>query len=296
MIDRNCLNDILTNYNTGIEYEIALFYRLCKACNLDTGQLIRHISRRSDADKIISISRYSNPSLILNLLSEKGLVLRDVSLETQNDNIGPADIVLSVTDAGNNAFPLGLSVKFRNTCTFNVTGRRFLTGTQISTLKKQLEDYTLSYIREMKKEWGDVGNWFHKRRTGTVTDKYIDLIRDAVILNWPNIKDKSQLVASLYHKDSPIKFWVVKYSNRSYSVNPDPVFVNPENVNDIKVRKFHTSYIAFYLNDIKIGHMQVKFNNGFIEKCKKKHPDFVVDNIPMSYGHPFSSWNFSVEE
>ena len=42
--------------------------------------------------------------------------------------------------------------------------------------------------------------------------------------------------------------------------------------------------------------MQVKFNNGFIEKCKKKTPDIVCEGLKMAYGQPFSSWNFSVEE
>jgi len=42
--------------------------------------------------------------------------------------------------------------------------------------------------------------------------------------------------------------------------------------------------------------MQVKFNNGFIEKCKKKTPDIVYEGVKMAYGQPFSSWNFSVEE
>ena len=41
--------------------------------------------------------------------------------------------------------------------------------------------------------------------------------------------------------------------------------------------------------------MQVKFNNGFVEKCKKQTPDFICEGVEMAYGQPFSSWNFSVE-
>jgi len=64
----------------------------------------------------------------------------------------------------------------------------------------------------------------------------------------------------------------------------------------VTVRKYQTSYVAFYLENRMVGHMQVKFNNGFVEKCKKKNPDLTCEGVKMSYGQPFSSWNFSVEK
>ena len=66
--------------------------------------------------------------------------------------------------------------------------------------------------------------------------------------------------------------------------------------NDVIVKKFQTSYVAFYLDGRMIAHMQVKFNNGFIEKCKKQKADIIEQGVRMSYGMPFSSWNFSVEK
>jgi len=45
-----------------------------------------------------------------------------------------------------------------------------------------------------------------------------------------------------------------------------------------------------------VGHMQVKFNNGIVEKCKKKNADIECEEIKLSFGKPFSSWNFSVEK
>ena len=148
----------------------------------------------------------------------------------------------------------------------------------------------------MNEEYGDNENWFRQRKQSRITDSYIDLIRDAVIENWPNIERKHELFAALYHSDSPIEFWVIKYSTRNYTVNTSPTSIDFSRVNDVEVRKFKTSYIAFYLDGIKIGHMQVKFNNGFVEACKKKVPDITEQGIDMSFGQPFTSWNFSVEE
>ena len=40
--------------------------------------------------------------------------------------------------------------------------------------------------------------------------------------------------------------------------------------------------------------MQVKFNNGILEKTKGKRSDFILDGISMKIGDPFGSWNFSI--
>lgn len=296
MIDDKCLKDIRTNINPGVEYEIALFYSLCKWCKMDLKSLEQAISSRDDMNKIQSIIEISSPECILHRLAESSLTLTDVSLETQNDEVGPADIVMIVKEPSGKKYPIGLSVKYSNTCTLNVTGKRFLTDNQINTLKSKLNEYTLMYIQEMNNEYGSISNWFRKRKPSKTTDAYSDLIRDAVINNWKNIPNKEELFSSLYHSDSPVKFWVVKYSNMGYKVNTTPVSIDFSRVNEVEIRKYQSSFVAFYLDGTMIGHMQVKFNNGFIETCKKSIPDIVEQNVKISYGKPFSSWNFSVEE
>lgn len=296
MIDNKCINDIKRNLNPGIEHEITLFYRLCQLCKMDIRSLNAAIAQRPDADKIMAIVKISSPDSIVSKLEERSLSLLDVSLETQNDNMGPADIVLKVTDHDNRIFSIGLSVKHSNNCTLNVTGRRFLTQLQIDDLSKLLHNkYTQMYIDEMNREWGDCQNWFRKRKPSKTTDQFIDLIRDAVIANWCNIDNKEALFAALYHSDSPIEFWVVKYGNKGYTVNTTPTTIDFSRVNEVEIRKHQTSYVAFYIDNIRIGHLQVKFNNGFIERCKKSKPDIVEQNEKISYGKPFTSWNFSIE-
>lgn len=296
MIDNRCLNDIRTNINPGVEYEIALFYTLCQACKYNVEPLKDAINSRDDSKKVYSIIEYSSPIRILHKLAERNLKLKDVSLETQNDKVGPADIVMDVKDSNGSTSKIGLSVKYSNTCTLNVTGRRFLSESQIASLKDKLGHYTQLYIDEMNEEYGLIDNWFRRRKPSRTTDNYIDLIREAVIENWPNIQRKEDLFAALYHSDSPIEFWVIKYSKKEYSVNTNPTSIDFSRVDDVEVKKFQTSYVAFYLDGVRIGHMQVKFNNGFVEKCKKKIPDFREQGVSMSFGQPFTSWNFSVEE
>lgn len=291
MLYQTTLSEISSNINTGVEYEIALFFALLKKNTLEQAQIMKAINTRKDADKIKNIIAITDTTSVEKALELRGQTIHDVSFETQNDEIGPADIVLHLNDG----LKLGLSVKYANTCTLNVTGRNFITDSQISELKNLLPTYTQKYIEEMIRNYGSVDNWFRKRKASLITDAYIDLIRDAVIANWKNVKNKRQLLSALFHNDSPIEFWVITYGNNGYTLKTKPTTINVSRADDIILGKYQTSYVAFYLDGTMVGHMQVKFNNGFVEKCKKKNPDVVCQGVNMAFGQPFSSWNFSVE-
>ncbi len=296
MLNTTTLSDIENNINTGVEYEIALFAKLIEKNNADYPKVINSIQKRHDSSKVMQIMGQTDIQIILNELKKKNLTLKDATFETQNDEIGPADIVMVVEDSGNKQSRIGLSVKYSNTCTLNVTGKNFITESQISNLRSQLPSYTKKYIEEMTNQYGDVDNWFRKRKPSKTTDAFIDMIRDAVIENWPNVKNKEQLLSDLFHSDSPIPFWVVTYVKKGYVLKTVPQTIDVSKAKDVTVRKFQTSYVAFYLENRMVGHMQVKFNNGFVEKCKKKNPDIICEGVMMSFGQPFSSWNFSVEK
>lgn len=296
MLYTSTLSEISNNINTGVEYEIALFYQLLKAQPDEQSQVMTAINQRHDAAKVQSIIANTDTSIIECSLHNMGLTLSDISFETQNDDIGPADIVLHVQNDQGTQKQIGLSVKYANTCTCNVTGRNFITDAQIDQLKKLLPSYTDMYVKEMTQSYGDVNNWFHKKKPSSTTDKYIDLIRDAVIANWENVKDKATLLSILFHSNSPIEFWVVTYGNKGYSLRTKPQTIDVNRADDVTVGKYQTSYIAFYLDSTQVARMQVKFNNGFVEKCKKRTPDFVWQGVKMSYGQPYSSWNFNVEK
>lgn len=296
MLYSSTLYEISNNINTGVEYEIALFYKLLKNQPEEQTQVMNSINCRHDVIKVKNIIAATDTSVIERALLSSGLKLFDSTFETQNDEVGPADIVMHVEDRQGQKGKIGISVKYANTCTLNVTGRNFISDAQISNLRKQLPIYTEMYINEMSEIYGDVSNWFRKRKPSSTTDKYIDLIRDAVIDNWRNVENKTTLLSALFHSDSPIEFWVVTYSNQGYSLKTKPQTIDMNRANDVTVGKYQTSCVAFYLDGTMVGHMQVKFNNGFVEKCKKAKPDVVFQGVEMSYGQPFSSWNFSVEK
>ena len=296
MLYNSTLSEITNNINTGVEYEIALFYKLLKNNAEEQSQVENAFLRRHDSSKINAIISQTNISIIERTLSKMGLSLCDTTFETQNDNVGPSDIIMIVKDRNNNYQKIGLSVKYSNTCTLNVTGRNFITDSQIGRLKAELPHYSRMFIDEMNSEYGSVDNWFRKRKPSKTTDAYIDLIRDAVIENWPNVRNKATLLSECFHSDSPIVFWVVTYKKNGFDLQTTPQTIEMSRANDVIVKKFQTSYVAFYLDGRMIAHMQVKFNNGFIEKCKKQKADIIEQGVRMSYGMPFSSWNFSVEK
>ena len=302
MLHHNTLYEIETNTNTGVEYEIALFYKLISNNSDEQSQVKKAIRKRLDSDKVEEIISYTNTSKILTALRERGLTLKDASFETQNDEVGPADVVLFAEDKAGKTHRIGLSIKFANTCTLNVTGRKFITDDQIKVLK---EKYITKYIPEfkvyMKATYGHAENWHRKQHP--ITERMIDEIRDAVILNWPKVKNKVELMKNLFHDKSPIEFWVVNYSRTDYTLKTKPSTIDMSRANDVVVKKYQTSYVAFYVDDVRVGRMQVKFNNGFVESNfnhkglrKKQTCDFIVDGLEFIYGQPFGSWNFSVED
>ena len=223
MIDEKVLGEIRSNSNTGVEYEIALFRCLLPDIS-QVNKVDLAIADRWDSQTVRSIIRSTSTSDITRELNRRSLSLCDVSFETQNDDVGPSDIVIYVKDTSGIPQKIGISVKYSNTCTLNATGRKFLTERQISHLKNLLGTYTDEYISEMSRTYGSVNNWFRLRKPSVTTDRYIDLIRDEVISNW-SVKsdaDKILVLSEAYQETSPIPYWVFTYTSSSYTLDTHP--------------------------------------------------------------------------
>lgn len=295
MLNDETLYAIKENKNTGIEYEIALFYVLLQ--HEEEKRIVNQtVLQRIDSNKIRNLTHQVSVDLILSELRKRSLRLVDVLFTTQDDTVGPADIVMIVQSSDNQTHKLGISVKYANTCTLNATGRKFLSESQISKLKKRLPEFTQKYVSEMQGRYGSVNNWFRKRLECKVTDEYIDLIRDEVLLNWVSktADEKRIVLREAYHATSPIQYWVFTFQKTKCVLDVNPYKIDKDDMFRVEMRKYETSYIGFYLDNQMIGKMQVKFNNGFIEKNKSGTPDIVIENVAMKYGRPFSSWNFSL--
>jgi len=281
------------NNNTGIEFEYALFYLLNseKKRNAFMNDIIIYHEFR---DRILKIISETDISLLNQSLNFHSWLNFDPLLATQVDNIGPADIVLRKE----NSQDLGLSIKYQNNCTLNVSSKYFLSIDSVIKLKNELHSACENYINEMNSTFGSVNNWFRQRKNSIETEKYIDRIRDFVINDWNNktTKEKKELLSKLVHADSPINFWVVKFVNTKNGFNLE-IKTNPVKTilpESVTLTKEATSFIGFKSNNIMFAKMQVKFNNGIIEKQKGNKYDFVNEGIGMKKGDPFGSWNFSI--
>ena len=66
------------------------------------------------------------------------------------------------------------------------------------------------------------------------------------------------------------------------------------NADLVTIKKYQSSFVALYSEDSLIGKIQVKFNNGIVERGTQNNYDHFIDGIYMKNGQPFSSWNFGL--
>ena len=241
MLYTTTLNEIENNINTGVEYEIALFAKLVDKTNDDYHMIIEAIHKRNDSSKVLQIMEMTDVQPILNELAKKNLNLKDATFETQNDEVGPADIVMIVSDLNNHESKIGLSVKYANTCTLNSTSGRFITTEQRKEIENLYPSYKKRFIEYMQNHFGKAYNWHRKRCP--ITNEFIDVLRDAVINNWNKRKDKKEVLSAAFQDNSPIPFWVVTYGAHGYSLNSSPVCINLSRSNEVIASK-HSGRMA----------------------------------------------------
>jgi len=292
-VSQDEISYLRNNNNTGIEFEYALFYLLISE-NDQRFFMTKVINYHRSKDRIFAIIRNTNIKELIVKLQSKWSSKFNVKLATQDDSIGPADIILQDFKLQE----LGLSVKYQNNCTLNVSSKYFLNQESLIELKNELYNSCERYISEMILNYGSVDNWFRQRKTSQETDGYIDRIRDTVIADWnkKTVSDRENLLLKLVHADSPINFWVIKFVKSKevfkLDINTSPIKnINP---NFVKLSKQAKSLIVFKFKNEIFAKMQVKFNNGILEKSKGKKSDFTKDGFSMKIGDPFGSWNFSI--
>ena len=271
-----------TNKNTGVEYEYAVYYHLIKEDAKSRFQKV--IQKHHKSKKIQQIIE------LIDVSDLKQFQASEVYLATQNDAVGPSDIVLKTNSGSYN----GISVKYNNNNIFNPTPSHFLSDDQIDELSILLKRYCEKYIEEMKRDFGSVFDWFRKGKRSDCTNDFIDLVRDAVIEGWNNKNSqyKKSLLDSFLHSGSPIPFDVLTLS-RSCRIAIDSPYKVEVGDHDIELQKQSKQNISFLINGNEVAKMQVKFNNGILEKGTENNFDFEEGGVKMKMGN-FGSWNFSV--
>lgn len=299
MLHSDTITEITKNTNTGIEYEIALFYKLSSLAEQKT--ILEAINKRQDKNKVLEIINRTDIEQIVDELQRQGLKLCNVTFETQNDKVGPSDIVMLVRGANNEDRKIGISVKYDNNCTCNCSYHYFLSSTDKDEIKSKLPDYVSKHIEKMNEKYGDISLWFRNRKCSYsgVANEYINLIRDKVIDNWnrKTTNEKIDVLSTLLQTISPIEYWVYTFNkNNTINLNTQPFSIAPNDIDRVLLTKNAGQFIQFSIDSQVFAQMQVKFNNGIIERCKykQKSPDIVYDGVRIKYGDSFGSWNFSV--
>lgn len=284
---------LVQNNNTGIEYEYAIYYKL-----LSTSDQISF--RRNVIDKHIKQNEIINVIQKIDVSTLQHFLIKHfngepkkVYLTTQNDNVGPSDIVIY-----SNADYLGLSIKYQNTCIANISSRHFITEEARSSIKGEISQMCSRYIAEMQSSYGSADNWFRKRKKSRITDEVIDLLRDEVIANWRYMTNehKNEITRMIFHADSPITFWQITLKKKARNIELDidrsPFY--PSDSIQVSLKKYKSSYVAFYANHKLIGKMQIKFNNGILENGTNNDHKWYLDGKFIKPGDPFGSWNFNL--
>lgn len=326
MLHPNTLKEIQGSKLPCIEYEIGLF--LCLLTKPDEIEaVINAISTRGDYKTILGIANTANKESILNILSYAGMSFKDVSFESQNDDVGPADVVIYAVNRHGVEKKIGVSVKYNNDVICNYTGRDILTEEQIAKLKEKIPDYANRYLNEMINKYGSFEEWRrirfdqNKRITSKTANEYIDLVRDAVVERWAMMsqEDKDKFLYKVYRTDSPLDYWIYSFQKKGrFVLCTNPPYIRRSAYTRVTIKKMAGQYLGFFLDEQLLGKTQVKFNNGILEKyTSKKYKDAIAtgdmvlakqiieklveqgkvlvrDNVPLKYGMPFTSWNFEI--
>jgi hypothetical protein len=287
------LDSIIQNVNTGIEFELAVYYHLSSVNEkekINIKIISRHPLRDKINDVIANLDSY-NLKKDMSMVNEPEFSY----LTTQDDSVGPSDVVIKV----NNEL-IGLSIKYSNNCNLNISGSHFLSEESISDIQHSYDFYGKNYISEMIKLYGPAENWFRQRKSSEVVNEIIDLIRDKVIYDWSfylTDEGKMKIINLAFHSQSPIKFYIARIDKIRgvYKCSLDKNPVKQVLISEVKLKKYQTSYIAFSYRDEVFALMQIKFNNGILEKPKGNVFNYEVDGIKMKFGSPLTSWNFNLQ-
>ena len=277
------------NNNIGVEYEFALYYLLLDPVFGDIFDKLT-ISNHTKKDKIHQIIEVQKANIYQQILKTEYSKYRYVYLATQDDKVGPSDIVL-YENADMSGNVLGLSVKYNNNCNVNMSSSYFMSANAKNELKRFQKEQTYKHIDYLINTKGHPNNWFRKRKSTPYSVTCIDIIRNRIIHNWNNqYVNKQIIIDKLYQTDSPIDYEVWKFTRKKLKVLEKPNV--DANVCDINICKYKGSYVGFYDNDNMICKMQVKFNNGILERATPENKDAIcIDGIYMKLGDAFGSWN-----
>ena len=189
----NDFDSLKLNHNTGIEYEFGVGMALMLKSQYN--DFLKNIVQdHPKKNKVMETYNITKDILSKKLTNLEAMNNRYISFApTQNDRLGPSDILV----CNNKEILFGISIKYTNSNNWNPSAKNFLDSEIIKKLKLiYIKDYRPRYIQDMRSRFGQCklikgtrNTWSRKR--SSVTDDFIDLIRDELITSWEN-KDLSE--------------------------------------------------------------------------------------------------------
>lgn len=237
-----------------------------------------------------------------NLVLNEGCL---VKLVTQDDSVGPADVI--ITNNGENNLDISVKKGKSNTCQSNISGNTYYKTLGCSLPENLLKEVPLvckEFINEMKQMFGHYSRWFRDKKCTRLSHTKKDY-EHKLILNACNVfnecgnhdKRKALFIKAL-NIEKP-NYVICRYTKKG-TIYETPPSLNGIDIDRIYARPYKTSYVGFYLDDTfddtLLYKMQVKFNNGILERSEKTgRKDILIgDDYYASFGNPIISWNFSV--
>lgn len=292
------------NDNTGIAYEIALALHLAKSWKISgkwANDLVLTAKEHKRWAKIDEVRTNLEHTDISNAISAAlggadAPTTRDLRVISQDDST-PGDIMLLRDRRYDNT---SISVKYQTLVARNPTGQQFLTQQQIESLQALQLASAHHYITEMTAKYGPPSNWFRKRKQSDTNAALCASVALEVCKNWEKKRphERDQIMRHLLNYRTEVSYItvVIKNSGKSY------FFASTEKIKSLAdtaglslvPRSVYVDFV--HTTDGVVGRMQVKQNNGPLERAEHKRDGTISldDGTLTKLGPLFSSWNFEI--
>lgn len=258
--------------------------------------LEEEIAMHPKCDEIYSLRDIT--TLPQNLILNEGCLIK---LTTQDDSVGPADVI--VVDNGKDNPKISIKKGKSNTCQSNISGNTYYEtlGCLVpENLIKEIPTICKNFVIEMEQVCGHYSKWFRVRkctRLSHIKKEYEQkLILDTckVFNECSDHNRRKSLLNKALNIETP-DYIICRYTKKG-TIYEVPPTLEGIDIDRIYAKPYKTSYVGFYLDDILLYKMQVKFNNGILERSEKtgKKDILIGDDYYATYGNPITSWNFSV--
>lgn len=296
------------NRNTGIEYELAAGLALIRGLSIQGPKaraLAGQIPAFEKAERVAEVAARLEEAELASVLQSR-LHLQSVSdldLISQDDST-PGDLLLFTPDR----YPheVSVSVKYGTGVSRNPTGRLFVSAAFIEEKERELGEAAVpAFIAEMTGAYGPAPNWFRKRKTSETAARFVESIAGEVCGEWSGLQPfwRRYIMRSClqYESAKPYVTLLIRRGGAQFDLpdhsRSERSLMDVDHLEIVPSPTSRHDVIFVHRRHGPAGKMQIKFNNGFLERARKGRHGGEIDlghAILARPGKPFSSWNFEL--